>query len=320
MSRFLMSLAARFPLAILHALGALLGWAIYGLSPTYRRHLRENLEAAGYADDAATRRAAIAGAGRHARRAARGLAAPARRGGRAGARASTAASTSMRRAPPARASCSSRRTWAASRSPRRSPRTSSRSPCSTGAPKIAWLQPLIEQGRARRQRAPGARRPVGRARAARRARAQRSGGHPPRPGAGRGRGRVGGILRQARLHDDAGAPSSRRAPGSVCLLAYGERLPRGAGYVLHIRPLPAAEPGETADAAPEPRARGADPRMPGAVPLGLQPLQAAAAVRPKAGAGPVTQARSSRCCGCCISCRRARSRRSATRWARCCSG
>src|SRR5260221_4372223 len=63
MSRFLMSLAARIPLVILHALGALLGWAMYGLSPTYRRHLRERLAAAGYRD-AATRRAAIAGAGK----------------------------------------------------------------------------------------------------------------------------------------------------------------------------------------------------------------------------------------------------------------
>ena len=64
MSRFLMSLAARFPLALLHSLGAMLGWAMYGLSPTYRRHLRENLKAAGYGEDAATRHAAIASAGR----------------------------------------------------------------------------------------------------------------------------------------------------------------------------------------------------------------------------------------------------------------
>src|SRR5258708_3173604 len=63
MSRFLMSLASRFPLAIVHSLGALLGWAMYGLSPTYRRHLRDHLEAAGYRD-AGTRRAAIASAGR----------------------------------------------------------------------------------------------------------------------------------------------------------------------------------------------------------------------------------------------------------------
>src|SRR5262245_16641705 len=68
MSRSLMGLLARFPRWILHALGALLGWAMYGLSPTYRRHLRDNLDAAGYGKntgaDAAVRRAAIASAGK----------------------------------------------------------------------------------------------------------------------------------------------------------------------------------------------------------------------------------------------------------------
>ena len=34
-------------------------------------------------------------------------------------------------------------------------------------------------------------------------------------------------------------------PGSVCLLAFGERLPGGEGFVLHVRPLPAAEPAES---------------------------------------------------------------------------
>lgn len=33
----------RLPLAVLHGLGALLGWAVYLGSPAYRRHLRENL-------------------------------------------------------------------------------------------------------------------------------------------------------------------------------------------------------------------------------------------------------------------------------------
>ncbi|MGQ0655811.1 MAG: lysophospholipid acyltransferase family protein [Betaproteobacteria bacterium] len=54
--------AARLPLGVLHAVGTVLGWAIYGISPTYRRHLRENLARAGYTD-AATRRAAIVAAG-----------------------------------------------------------------------------------------------------------------------------------------------------------------------------------------------------------------------------------------------------------------
>jgi KDO2-lipid IV(A) lauroyltransferase len=38
-----------FPLSVLHALGAGLGWAVYLASPSYRRRLRGNLERAGYA-------------------------------------------------------------------------------------------------------------------------------------------------------------------------------------------------------------------------------------------------------------------------------
>lgn len=44
---FLFRLLAHLPLAALHNLGALLGWLAYGLSPTYRRHLRENIAQAG---------------------------------------------------------------------------------------------------------------------------------------------------------------------------------------------------------------------------------------------------------------------------------
>ena len=47
---------------MLHALGTVLGWTMYGTSPTYRRNLRANLALAGYTD-AATRRAAISAAG-----------------------------------------------------------------------------------------------------------------------------------------------------------------------------------------------------------------------------------------------------------------
>ncbi|HYN12005.1 MAG TPA: lysophospholipid acyltransferase family protein, partial [Burkholderiales bacterium] len=60
--RFLLRLVARLPLPALHRLGSVLGWAMYGMSPTYRRHLRANLARAGYVD-AATRRAAIGAAG-----------------------------------------------------------------------------------------------------------------------------------------------------------------------------------------------------------------------------------------------------------------
>ena len=58
-----LELIARLPLRLLHALGTVLGWTMYGTSPTYRRHLRENLAQAGV-DAARVRRAAIASAGR----------------------------------------------------------------------------------------------------------------------------------------------------------------------------------------------------------------------------------------------------------------
>ncbi|HET7197563.1 MAG TPA: lysophospholipid acyltransferase family protein [Burkholderiales bacterium] len=60
---FLFRLAAKLPLPLLHVVGAVFGWAVYGMSPNYRRHLRENLSHAGYGQ-ARTRRAAIASAGR----------------------------------------------------------------------------------------------------------------------------------------------------------------------------------------------------------------------------------------------------------------
>lgn len=46
MSNFMLCLfrlLSHWPLWLLHAIGAAMGWLIYGLSPTYRRHLKENL-------------------------------------------------------------------------------------------------------------------------------------------------------------------------------------------------------------------------------------------------------------------------------------
>ncbi|MDH5577660.1 MAG: lysophospholipid acyltransferase family protein [Betaproteobacteria bacterium] len=59
----MMHLVARLPLRVLHGLGGVLGWAMYALSPAYRARLRAHLAQAGYTDGA-TRRAAIAEAGR----------------------------------------------------------------------------------------------------------------------------------------------------------------------------------------------------------------------------------------------------------------
>jgi len=52
-----------FPLPLLHALGAAMGWLVYGLSPSYRKRLRANLIQAGYE---AHWRAAVAEAGKAA--------------------------------------------------------------------------------------------------------------------------------------------------------------------------------------------------------------------------------------------------------------
>ena len=48
----LMRLLAVLPLPLLHAAGALLGWAAYAASPTYRRHLLENLARVAFLRDA----------------------------------------------------------------------------------------------------------------------------------------------------------------------------------------------------------------------------------------------------------------------------
>ena len=97
-----------------------------------------------------------------------------------------------------------------------------------------------------RQRAAGAGRPVGRARAVRGAEARRSGRLPARPGAGRGRGRVGRVLRPARLHHDAGGEARASATTSPAFSPTrgGCRAARGYAH-LRAAACRAALPGET---------------------------------------------------------------------------
>ncbi len=241
MSRFLMSLAARFPLAILHAAGALLGWAMYGLSPTYRRHLRDNLEAAG-CRDAATRHAAIAGAGRllaelpvvWLRPRAAVVSLVRRIEGREHVDLARAAGQGIVFLTP-HLGCFE---IAAQIAAEQFPITVLYRP-----PKLAWMQPMIEEGRGQDN--------------VRLARADLSGvrellaalarseavGILPDQVPGEGEGEWAEFFGRPAYTMTLAAKLAAR-PGSVCLLAFGERLPGGAGYVLHIRPLPAAEAGE----------------------------------------------------------------------------
>lgn len=59
----LLRFAAHLPLPLLHALGTMLGWAVYLASPRYRRYLRGNLRSSGL-ETARVRRAAIAEGGK----------------------------------------------------------------------------------------------------------------------------------------------------------------------------------------------------------------------------------------------------------------
>ena len=241
MSRFLMSLAAHFPLAVLHALGAALGWAMYGLSPTYRRHLRDNLEAAGYRD-AATRRAAIASAGRLLAelpavwlRPSAAVSRLVRRiDGREHVDAARAAGKGIVFLTPHLGCFEVAAQVAASEFP---------ITVLYRPPKLAWLQPMIEEGRGREN--------------VRLARADLSGvrellaalvrneavGILPDQVPGEGEGEWVEFFGKPAYTMTLAARLAAR-PGSVCLLAFGERLAGGAGYAVHIRPLPAAEAGE----------------------------------------------------------------------------
>jgi KDO2-lipid IV(A) lauroyltransferase len=235
-------LLARLPLGALHALGGLLGWLIYGISPIYRRHLRDNLAAAGYRD-ARLRRAAIAEAGRMVLETPRVWLRP-----RAETLALLRGTDGMEHYDAARAAgkaivlltphvgCFE---ICAQAFAERHPITVLYRPS-----KQEWLQPVIDQGRAQ----PG----VSLASAdlagvrlilAALKRRETVGILPDQvPGVGEGEwveffGRPAYTMTlAAKLADRADV---------ACLMVAGERLPHGAGYVLRIRPLPPALPGES---------------------------------------------------------------------------
>ncbi|HKI65488.1 MAG TPA: lysophospholipid acyltransferase family protein [Burkholderiales bacterium] len=238
----LMRLLAALPLPLLHAAGALLGWAAYAASPTYRRHLRENLAQAGY-HDASTRRAAITAAGKGVielpaiwlRPRADVLRWVKRIDGEALIEAARAKGLGIVFLTPHHGCFEITAKVAAERFPI----TALYRP-----PKLRFVQTLIESGRAGpnlRLATPdyaGVRELLGALK-----RGESVGVLPDQvPSEGEGEW-VDFFGRPAYTMTLAGRLARR--PGSVTLLAFGERLPRGAGYVVHLRPLPASLPGES---------------------------------------------------------------------------
>jgi KDO2-lipid IV(A) lauroyltransferase len=241
--RFLLGAAAHLPLSLLHAVGSALGWAIYAASPAYRAHLRGNLAQAGM-HDARLRRAAIASAGKMLAelpavwfRAHEQSAALVR--GVVGGEEALAA---VRRREPVlfltpHMGCFE---ITAQYAAREAPMTVLYRP-----PKIAALEPLMQEGRGR----PGIRLVPADVTGVREVfSALRRGeavGFLPDQVPGEGEGEWAEFFGRPAYTMTLAARLAEK-PGVRCFLAYGRRLPRGRGYEIVLRPLPEKLPGESA--------------------------------------------------------------------------
>jgi KDO2-lipid IV(A) lauroyltransferase len=236
-------LIARLPLSLLHALGTVLGWTIYGISPTYRRHLRENLAAAGL-DDSRVRRGAIASAGKM-------LAELPAIWFRAHADV-VALVKNVEGAEPA---------YAAQRSGKAllflTPHMGAFEIASLYAardmpitvlyrrPKARWTEPLMRAGRERSnvRLVPADLTGVREMFAA--LKRGETVGFLPDQVPGKGEGEWAEFFGRPAYTMTLAAKLAER-DHVACFLAFARRLPRGAGYSLHVRPLPASIAGESA--------------------------------------------------------------------------
>ncbi len=236
-------LIAKWPLPLLHALGTLLGWLLYGMSPTYRRNLRDNLRQAGY-DDARTRREAIGSAGRMLaelpalwfRRHAEVVALVREVSGEEPVLQARAQGRPLLFLTPHMGCFEVTAQYAALRAP---------ITVLYRPPKLAWLDPLMREGRGRPNvrlvpaDLTGVRELY---RALQRAEAV---GFLPDQVPSKGEGEWSEFFGRPAYTMTLAARLAER-PGVACFLAYARRLPAGRGYALVIRPLPEKLAGETA--------------------------------------------------------------------------
>ena len=227
---------------MLHAVGTVLGWVVYGMSPTYRRNLRANLAQAGYAD-AATRRAAIAAAGQMVTEL------PALWFRDQGEVASLV--RRVEGAEPALAAVARRRPLLflaphMGAFELTSQYASLQVPITVlyRPPKMTWLEPAMKEGRSRgRVRlAPADLSGVRELMAA--LKRGEAAGFLPDQVPGKGEGEWAEFFGRPAYTMTLAAKLAARE-GIACYLAYAKRLPRGAGYEIVLRPFPKSVPGET---------------------------------------------------------------------------
>jgi KDO2-lipid IV(A) lauroyltransferase len=244
LSRFpgvILRLIGKLPLPLLHAMGSVLGWLIYGISPTYRRNLRGNLAQAGYSEPR-IRREAIAAAGQmlaelpalwfrsHAE-----VAALVREVvGVEAAFAARAQGTPLLLLTPHMGCFEVTSQYAAMHMP---------ITVLYRPPRIGWLEPLMLEGRSRANvrlvpaDVSGVREVLN---ALKRAEAV---GFLPDQVPSVGEGEWADFFGRPAYTMTLAAKLAQRE-GVRCFLAFGRRLPRGRGYAIVLRPLAPALPGE----------------------------------------------------------------------------
>jgi Kdo2-lipid IVA lauroyltransferase/acyltransferase len=239
----LLRLAGRLPLSLLHRLGSVLGWLMYGTSPTYRRHVRGNLAAARY-DDPALRRRAIAAAGHLVmelpalwfRPHEEVVALVKHVDGAQAVLAAREAGKAVLFLTPHMGAFEVAAQYAASQIPitvlyRR--------------PKLAWLEPLMRAGRGR----PNVRLVPADLSGVRELFASLQRGEAvgflPDQVPGAGEGEWSDFFGRPAYTMTLAAKLAARE-NVVTFLAFAKRLPRGAGYEIFLRSLPAPRAGESA--------------------------------------------------------------------------
>jgi KDO2-lipid IV(A) lauroyltransferase len=239
----LLRLVGKLPLPLLHALGSLLGWAAYGMSPTYRRKLRANLLQAGYSDPR-VRREAIAEAGKMLcevpalwfRPYAEVTALVREVQGMEEALAVRAQGKGVLFLTPHMGCFEITAQYAALLTP---------ITVLYRPPKIGWLEPLMVEGRTRPNMhlVPA---DVSGVRAIFRAlKGGEAVGFLPDQVPGEGEGDWAEFFGRPAYTMTLAAKLAERE-GVSCFIVFGRRLPRGRGYAMHVRPLAEKIEGESA--------------------------------------------------------------------------